>query len=51
MPIQTDLRFTFAVGEASFEVLRFTLPEGLPETIPLGVERTVLFGRSMERAR
>lgn len=51
MPIQTDLHFTFDIGEASCEVHRFTLPEGLPGTIPLEVERTVHFGKAMERAR
>ncbi|RRA04265.1 type VI secretion system Vgr family protein [Burkholderia cepacia] len=38
MAIQSDLRFTFAVGDESFEVVEFTLHEGLSETFLLEVE-------------
>ncbi|MCA8493892.1 type VI secretion system Vgr family protein, partial [Burkholderia arboris] len=35
---RTDLRFTFAAGDESFEVVEFTLHEGLSETFLLQVE-------------
>ncbi|WP_269508016.1 type VI secretion system tip protein TssI/VgrG [Burkholderia sp. IMCC1007] len=38
MAIQSDLRFTFAVGDEPFEVVEFTLHEGLSETFLLEVE-------------
>ncbi|WP_269510552.1 contractile injection system protein, VgrG/Pvc8 family, partial [Burkholderia sp. IMCC1007] len=38
MPTQSDLRFTFAVGDEPFEVVEFTLHEGLSETFLLQVE-------------
>ncbi|KVA58344.1 type VI secretion protein VgrG [Burkholderia cepacia] len=38
MTIQSDLRFTFTAGDESFEVVEFTLHEGLSETFLLQVE-------------
>ncbi|RQT43464.1 type VI secretion system tip protein VgrG, partial [Burkholderia cepacia] len=38
MAIQSDLRFTFTAGDESFEVVEFTLHEGLSETFLLQVE-------------
>ncbi|MBY4805353.1 type VI secretion system tip protein VgrG, partial [Burkholderia cepacia] len=38
MAIQSDLRFTFTAGNESFEVVEFTLHEGLSETFLLQVE-------------
>ncbi|KML15399.1 type VI secretion system Vgr family protein, partial [Burkholderia cepacia] len=38
MPTQSDLRFTFTAGIESFEVVEFTLHEGLSETFLLQVE-------------
>ena len=38
MPTQSDLRFTFAVGDTAFEVIEFTLDEGLSETYALRLE-------------
>ena len=38
MPIQSDLRFTFTVGDESFEVVEFTLQEGLSQTFVLDVQ-------------
>lgn len=38
MPTQSDLRFTFAVGDIEFEVIEFTLDEGLSETYALRLE-------------
>lgn len=35
MPTQSDLRFTFVVGDADFEVVEFTLEEGLSENYRL----------------
>ncbi|HCF6897027.1 TPA: type VI secretion system tip protein VgrG, partial [Pseudomonas aeruginosa] len=35
MPTQSDLRFTFEVGKADFEVVEFTLEEGLSENYRL----------------
>ncbi|HHM6089398.1 TPA: type VI secretion system Vgr family protein [Pseudomonas aeruginosa] len=35
MPTQSDLRFTFVVGKADFEVVEFTLEEGLSENYRL----------------
>ncbi len=40
MPTQSDLRFTFAVGDEPFEVVEFTRREGLSETFVLQVELT-----------
>ena len=40
MAIQSDLRFTFTVGDEPFEVVEFTLHEGLSETFVLQVELT-----------
>lgn len=56
MPTQTDLHSASALGEAPFQLVEFTLPGCLSETIPLGValakaEPAVHFGRAMERAR
>ncbi|MDN7911494.1 type VI secretion system Vgr family protein [Burkholderia cepacia] len=38
MAIQSDLRFTFTAGDELFEVIEFTLHEGLSETFLLQVE-------------
>ncbi|HDR9778548.1 TPA: hypothetical protein QDC27_006397, partial [Burkholderia cepacia ATCC 25416] len=38
MAIQSDLRFTFTAGNESFEVVEFSLHEGLSETFLLQVE-------------
>ncbi|WP_313700033.1 contractile injection system protein, VgrG/Pvc8 family, partial [Achromobacter sp.] len=38
MPTQSNLRFTFTVGDESFEVVEFTLQEGLSQTFLLEVE-------------
>ena len=38
MPSQSDLRFTFTVGETEFEVIEFTLDEGLSESYQLALE-------------
>ncbi|WJV25583.1 type VI secretion system tip protein TssI/VgrG [Pseudomonas chlororaphis] len=38
MPAQSDLRFTFAVGKTAFEVIEFTLDEGLSEGYCLTLE-------------
>ncbi len=38
MPTQSDLRFTFAVGSTEFEVVAFTLDEGLCETYTLALD-------------
>ncbi|WP_175926996.1 type VI secretion system Vgr family protein [Burkholderia cepacia] len=38
MAIQSDLRFTFTVGDEAFEVVEFTLQEGLSDTFLLQVE-------------
>ncbi|MGM1044502.1 hypothetical protein [Stenotrophomonas sepilia] len=35
MPTQSDLRFTFVVGDVDFDVVEFTLEEGLSETYRL----------------
>lgn len=56
MPTQTDLHPAITFGEAPFQVGKFTLPEDLPETIPLEValaaaEPADHFGRALERAR
>ncbi|MCA8214067.1 hypothetical protein LGN20_09125 [Burkholderia cepacia] len=37
---RTDLRFTFTAGNESFEVMEFTLHEGLSETFLLQLEST-----------
>ncbi|WP_370680234.1 hypothetical protein [Comamonas sp. GB3 AK4-5] len=34
MAVQSDLRFSFTVGEVSFEVVEFTLHEDLSEAFP-----------------
>ncbi|MGV8403062.1 type VI secretion system Vgr family protein, partial [Pseudomonas aeruginosa] len=38
MATQSDFRFTFTVGNESFEVVEFTLREGLSETFLLQVD-------------
>lgn len=38
MPARSDLRFTFTVGATEFEVVSFTLDEGLSETDRLTLE-------------
>ncbi|KAB1589593.1 type VI secretion system tip protein VgrG [Burkholderia cepacia] len=38
MAIRSDLRFTFIVGDEAFEVVEFTLQEGLSDTFLLQVE-------------
>ncbi|WP_321899737.1 type VI secretion system Vgr family protein [Burkholderia cepacia] len=38
MAIRSDLRFTFTVGDEAFEVVEFTLQEGLSDTFLLQVE-------------
>ena len=55
MPTQSDLRFTFAIGEETFEVVEFTLQEGLSETFLLEVELAnadpaIDFGNVLDRA-
>ncbi|WP_060372781.1 contractile injection system protein, VgrG/Pvc8 family [Burkholderia cepacia] len=51
---RTDLRFTFTAGNESFEVMEFTLHEGLSETFLLQVESTsantaIDFGQVLDR--
>lgn len=55
MPSQSDLRFTFSVGNESFDVVEFTLHEGLSETFHLAVELTsanpaINFGQVLDRS-
>ncbi|HAP26093.1 MAG TPA: type VI secretion system tip protein VgrG [Achromobacter sp.] len=55
MPTQSDLRFTFAIGDESFEVVEFTLQEGLSETFLLEVDLSsasaaIDFGTVLDRA-
>ncbi|MDH1181234.1 contractile injection system protein, VgrG/Pvc8 family, partial [Achromobacter mucicolens] len=55
MPTQSDLRFTFTVGDKSFEVVEFTLQEGLSETFLLHVDlasaqSAIDFGAVLDRA-
>ncbi|WP_312433799.1 type VI secretion system tip protein TssI/VgrG [Achromobacter sp.] len=55
MPTQSDLRFTFTVGDESFEVVEFTLQEGLSETFLLHIDlasahSAVDFGQVLDRA-
>ncbi len=55
MPTQSDLRFTFTVGDESFEVVEFTLQEGLSETFLLHVDlasaqSSIDFGQVLDRA-
>ncbi len=55
MPTQSDLRFTFAIGDESFEVVEFTLQEGLSETFLLEVDLAsgnpaIDFGAVLDRA-
>lgn len=38
MPTQSDLRFSFAIGEEPFEVVEFSLQEGLSEPFVLQAE-------------
>ncbi|MDF3840267.1 type VI secretion system tip protein VgrG, partial [Pseudomonas citronellolis] len=38
MPSQSNLRFTFTVGEIEFDVIEFTLDEGLSESYQLALE-------------
>ncbi|OXI31043.1 type VI secretion system Vgr family protein [Burkholderia aenigmatica] len=54
MPTQSDLRFTFTAGDESFEVVEFTLREGLSETFRLQVELAsanpaIDFGQVLDR--
>ncbi|WP_156441315.1 MULTISPECIES: type VI secretion system tip protein VgrG, partial [unclassified Burkholderia] len=54
MAIQSDLRFTFTAGDESFEVVEFTLHEGLSETFHLQVELAstnpaIDFGQVLDR--
>ncbi|WP_343736810.1 type VI secretion system tip protein TssI/VgrG [Achromobacter sp.] len=54
IPIQSDIRFTFAIGDESFDVVEFTLQEGLSETFLLDVElasanAAVNFGNVLDR--
>ncbi|VWB21529.1 Rhs element Vgr protein [Burkholderia arboris] len=54
MPTQSDLRFTFTAGDESFEVVEFTLHEGLSETFLLRVElasanAAIDFGQVLDR--
>uniref|UniRef100_UPI0022B4CC59 contractile injection system protein, VgrG/Pvc8 family n=1 Tax=Burkholderia sp. IMCC1007 TaxID=3004104 RepID=UPI0022B4CC59 len=53
MATSSDLRFTFAVGDEPFEVVEFTLREGLSETFLLQVElasrnAAIDFGRVLD---
>ncbi|WP_334165602.1 type VI secretion system tip protein VgrG, partial [Achromobacter mucicolens] len=55
MPTQSDLHFTFTVGDASFDVVEFILQEGLSETYVLQIElasanAAVDFGSVLDRA-
>ncbi|WP_246282945.1 contractile injection system protein, VgrG/Pvc8 family [Achromobacter animicus] len=55
IPIQSDLRFTFAIGDESFEVIEFTLQEGLSDTFLLEVDLAIAnsaidFGVVLDRA-
>ncbi len=55
MPTQSNLRFTFAVGDESFEVVGFSLEEGLSETFKLEVDlasakAAIDFGSILDRA-
>ncbi|MDH0092668.1 type VI secretion system tip protein VgrG [Achromobacter mucicolens] len=55
MPTQSNLHFTFAVGDESFEVVQFTLQKGLSETFLLEVDlasanAAIDFGRVLDRA-
>ncbi|WP_330996198.1 contractile injection system protein, VgrG/Pvc8 family, partial [Burkholderia cepacia] len=54
MAIQSDLHFTFTVGDESFEVVEFTLHEGLSETFLLQValasaNPAIDFGQLLDR--
>nr|WP_286938130.1 type VI secretion system tip protein TssI/VgrG [Achromobacter sp. UBA4530] len=54
IPIQSHIRFTFAIGDESFDVVEFTLQEGLSETFLLDVElasanAAVNFGNVLDR--
>ncbi|WP_420212832.1 hypothetical protein ACN8ZM_36155 [Burkholderia aenigmatica] len=46
--MSSDLRFTFTAGDESFEVVEFTLHEGLSETFRF-VEENSLFGSGWYR--
>ena len=55
MPTQSDLRFTFAIGEEPFEVVEFSLQEGLSEPFVLQAELAsanpaIDFGAVLDRA-
>jgi len=55
IPIQSDLRFTFAIGDESFEVIEFALQEGGSETFLLEVDLAsanppIDFGAVLDRA-
>ncbi len=54
MAIQSDLRFTFSIGNESFDLVEFTLHEGLSETFHLCVELSsanpaIDFGQVLDR--
>ncbi|WP_286897872.1 type VI secretion system Vgr family protein [Achromobacter sp. UBA2119] len=55
MPTQSHLRFTFAVGDKLFEVVKFSLTEGLSEPFKLEVDlastnAAIDFGSVLDRA-
>ncbi|CAB3860178.1 type VI secretion system Vgr family protein [Achromobacter animicus] len=55
MPTQSDLCFTFTIGDEPFDVVEFTLQEGLSETFLLEVELAssnpaIDFGEVLDRA-
>ncbi|WP_234015854.1 type VI secretion system Vgr family protein [Achromobacter spanius] len=55
IPTQSDLQFTFTIGDESFEVVEFTLQEGLSETFLLEVDLASAnpaldFGAVLDRA-
>lgn len=55
MPTQSDLRFSFAIGEEPFEVVEFSLQEGLSEPFVLQAELAsanpaIDFGAVLDRA-
>ncbi|OOV89134.1 type VI secretion system Vgr family protein [Pseudomonas sp. MF4836] len=55
MASQSDLRFTFSIGDESFDVVEFTLQEALSETFLLAVDLTsanpaIDFGQVLDRS-
>ena len=55
MASQADLRFTFSIGDESFDVVEFTLHEALSETFHLAVELSsanpaIDFGQVLDRS-